>query len=152
MKSVLFVCMGNICRSPMAEGALCARAAARGVSLHVESAGTGAWHVGNPPDHRARAEAARHGVDISDQRARQVMRDDFDQFDLILALDRDNLAHLRRMAPDTARADLALVMDHVPGRRGRDVDDPYYGGPEGFRQVWKDVTAAATGILDRLAE
>lgn len=150
MRSVLFVCMGNICRSPLAEAALRAEAQARGVRIEVDSAGTGGWHIGDPPESRAQDEAARHGIDISAQRARQVSRADFDRFDLICALDGDNLAHLRRMAPEGARADLALLLDHVAGREGQGVADPYYGGPEGFRQAWRDVTAAAAGILARL--
>lgn len=148
--SVLFVCMGNICRSPLAEAALRALAQARGVELLIDSAGTGPWHVGEPPDRRSQSEAARHGVDISDQRARQVGRADFDRFDLIVAMDRDNLAHLRRMRPEGSRAELALLLDHVAGREGQEVGDPYYGGPEGFRIAWSDATEAAGGILDRL--
>jgi protein-tyrosine phosphatase len=148
--SVLFVCMGNICRSPLAEAALRALASSRGVDLSIDSAGTGPWHVGEPPDPRSRAEAARHGVDISDQRARQVNIADFDCFDLIVAMDRDNLAHLRRMRPAGSGAELALLLDHVPGREGQEVGDPYYGGPEGFRTAWGDATEAAGGILERL--
>lgn len=150
MSAVLFVCMGNICRSPLAEAALRAEADARGVRVTVDSAGTGPWHVGEPPDRRALSEAARHGIDISHQRARQVGREDFDRFDLIVAMDSANLDHLARIRPKDARAQLVLLLDHVEGREGQGVIDPYYGGSEGFRRAWADVRAAAAGILNRL--
>lgn len=151
MTAILVVCMGNICRSPLAEAALRSEAQARGVDIVVDSAGTGPWHVGDPPDQRAQAQALRHGIDISGQRGRQVGRVDFDRFDMILALDADNLAHLRRMQPKSARAELSLLLDHVPGWQGQGVPDPYYGGTEGFAAVWQDVTEAAAALLDNLA-
>ena len=149
--SVLFVCLGNICRSPLAEGALRAAAAARGLAVTVDSAGTGGWHVGAPPDPRAQAVARAHGVDISGLRARQVGAVDFDRFTHVVAMDRDNLAALRRLAP-TGGAALSLLLDHVPGRAGQSVADPYYGGAEGFRTTWADVSAGAEGLLARIAE
>ena len=149
--AVLFVCLGNICRSPLAEAALRAEAAARGVAVDVDSAGTGGWHVGEPPDRRARAVARRHGVDIDAYRARRVTADDFRRFDHVVALDRANLADLSRLAPADATARLSLLLDHLPGRAGEDVADPYYGGPEGFEVTWNDVTAAARALLDGLA-
>lgn len=148
MTAILVVCMGNICRSPLAEAALRAEASARGLDVTIDSAGTGAWHIGDPPDSRAQAEALRHGVDISGQRARQVSPADFDRFDLILAADRDNLAHLRRMQPKDGRARLSLLLDHVPGREGQGIPDPYYGGPEGFARAWQDARQAAGAVLD----
>ncbi|TRW96036.1 low molecular weight phosphotyrosine protein phosphatase [Paracoccus sp. M683] len=148
--SVLFVCLGNICRSPMAEGACRAAANAREIGVTVDSAGTGSWHAGEPPDGRAVAMAARKGVDISGLRGRQVQAADFHRFDHIVAMDADNLANLRRMAPADARAHLSLMLDHVPGRAGQSVGDPYYGGPEGFARVWAEVWAGAQGLLDRL--
>lgn len=148
--AILLVCMGNICRSPLAEGALRAEAAARGLALRVDSAGTGGWHAGHAPDRRAVAVAARHGVDISGLRARKVTRDDFDRFDMVIALDRDNLADLARLRPDGARAALSLFLDHVPGRAGQSVADPYYGDDAGFDLTWRDVRAGACGLLDAL--
>jgi protein-tyrosine phosphatase len=149
--AVLFVCMGNICRSPLAEAALRAEAERRGLDLVIDSAGTGGWHAGEQPDRRAISAAARNGVDISGQRARQVTRADFDRFDHVVALDADNLAHLERMRPAGARAELSLLLDHVEGREGQGVADPYYGGDSHFDVTWADVTAAAYSFAERLA-
>ena len=144
---ILFVCLGNICRSPLAEAAMRAELRAAGVTARVDSAGTGDWHVGRPPDHRAIAEAARHGHDIRHYVARQVDPDDFHLFDHIVALDRQNLADLRMIAPGGGRARLSLLLDHVPGRAGEDVGDPYYGDAAGFAATWADVTAGARGLV-----
>ena len=148
--AVLFVCLGNICRSPLAEAAFRGEASRRGVVVDVDSAGTGAWHIGEPPDPRARATATRHGVDVSAYRARQVEVEDFRRFDRIVAMDRQNLADLSRLAPKDATARLSLLLDHVEGRAGASVGDPYYGGPEGFERTWDEVTAGARGLLDDL--
>jgi protein-tyrosine phosphatase len=145
--SLLFVCLGNICRSPLAEGALRHAAAHRGLDLTLDSAGTGNWHVGHPPDPRAIAAARRNGVDISDLRARQVTADDFTRFDHLVALDRQNLADLRRLAPAGATARLSLLNNHVPGREGQGVADPYTGTDADFDQTWAEVTAAVPGLL-----
>jgi len=145
--SVLFVCLGNICRSPLAEAALRYEAASAGLDVLVDSAGTGDWHIGSPPDPRARAEALRHGIDIGDYRARQVRATDFNHFERIVALDAQNLLDLRRIAPPGTAAELSLLLDHVPGLEGRDVADPYFGGPEGFEQTWCDVMLGARGLL-----
>jgi protein-tyrosine phosphatase len=150
MPSLLFVCLGNICRSPLAEGTLRAEAARRGVEMVVDSAGTGNWHAGEPPDKRAVAVAARNGVDITALRARQVTRADFARFDHIVALDHANLKDLRRLAPDDAAARLSLLLDWVPGRQGQAVADPWFGEAEGFDATWADVTAAARAIVERL--
>jgi protein-tyrosine phosphatase len=148
--SILFVCLGNICRSPLAEAALRAEAERVGFAVTVDSAGTGDWHAGNPPDRRAQATALRYGVDISGYSARQVGPEDFRRFDRIFALDRDNLANLRAMAPADATATLGLLLDLVPGREGEGVRDPYYGEDDGFEVTWADVTAAAREIVARL--
>ncbi|KGJ02360.1 low molecular weight phosphotyrosine protein phosphatase [Paracoccus versutus] len=146
-QSVLFVCLGNICRSPLAEAALRAAAEAAGARLLIDSAGTGDWHLGRAPDRRAQAVAARAGIDISNLRARQVGPDDFHRFDHIVAMDHENLAALRRLAPPEGRARLSLLLDHVPGRRGQAVADPYFGEAAGFDATWRDVTAGAQALL-----
>ena len=145
--SVLFVCLGNICRSPVAEAALRDAAARAGVAVVVDSAGTGDWHVGHAPDPRSVATAARHGIDISGYRGRQVRAEDFRRFDYVLALDPDNLRDLRGIAPGDASATVALVMDYVPGRAGTGVDDPYYAEDAAFEVVWDEVAAAAKGLV-----
>jgi protein-tyrosine phosphatase len=152
MTTILFVCLGNICRSPLAEAALRAAAHAAGHMIEVDSAGTGDWHVGDPPDRRARAVASRRGIDISGYRARQVDTSDFHRFDRIFALDRANLAALRAIAPADATATLALLLDAVPGREGEDVHDPYYGSEDDFEETWCDVAAAAAQIVTRLVD
>ena len=119
--SILFVCLGNICRSPLAEGAFRAEAERLGLDVEVDSAGTGGWHQGEPPDSRAIAAARRAGVDISGQRARKVTRADFDRFDHIFALDADNLADLEALRPAGSRAQLSLLLDCVAGREGQGV-------------------------------
>lgn len=148
--SILFVCLGNICRSPLAEGALRAAAGEAGVVVQIDSAGTGDWHAGNPPDPRAIGIARQHGVEISGLRARQVVEADFTSFTHILALDGENLRHLRQLAPKGTTAEIALLLDMVPGREGQAVADPYYGGAEGFAQTWADVTAAAEALVARI--
>lgn len=149
--SVLFVCLGNICRSPLAEAALRAEAVAAGIAITIDSAGTGGWHTGGPADPRAQAEALRHGVDISAYRARQVTEDDFRRFEMIFALDQQNLRDLGRIAPRRASAKVGLLMDLVPGREGTAVIDPYHGTQEDFAQTWEDVSLAAKQIVARLA-
>ena len=150
MVSVLFVCLGNICRSPLAEGALRAAAARAGLALSVDSAGTGDWHAGEPPDRRAQAAARRHGADISGLRARQVRAEDFRRFDYVLALDAQNLADLADVAPADATAEVGLLMDYVPGRERSSVADPYYGDDRDFDLTWADVSAAAEALVARL--
>lgn len=148
--SVLFVCLGNICRSPLAEAALRAEAERAGLPIWVDSAGTGDWHVGSAPDPRARAVALRHGIDISGYRGRQVTAADFRRFDQVFALDADNLRNLRRIRPSDGTAELRLLMDLVRGREGSGVTDPYYGDDAGFDVTWDDVTQAARAIVERL--
>lgn len=148
--AILFVCLGNICRSPLAQAALRAEADRIGVDMVVDSAGTGDWHVGSPPDRRAQAVAKRNGIDISGYRGRQVQAEDFARFTHIFALDRDNLDNLRRIRPAEGGADLCLLMDMVPGREGSGVTDPYFGDDRGFDVTWDDVTLAARAIAARL--
>ena len=150
-KSVLFVCLGNICRSPLAEAALRAEAKQAGLDVEVDSAGTGDWHLGYPPDPRAAAVALRNGIDISQLRARQVTAEDFQRFDQIVALDEQNLANLSAMQPTGSPAKLSMLLDHVPGREGRPVADPYYGDETHFDETWRDVTEGARALVRRLA-
>ena len=146
------VCLGNICRSPLAEGALRARIDASPLAgrVQVDSAGTGDWHAGQPPDRRAIAAARRNRVDIAHLRARQAIPGDFERFDHIVALDAENLADLRRMRPEGSRARLSLLLDHSPGREGQGVADPYYGDDSHFDTAWRDVTEAARGLARAL--
>lgn len=123
-----------------------------GLPVVVDSAGTGDWHVGRPPDPRTIATAARHGIDISGYRARQVTPDDFETFDHMVALDASNLSDLRSIAPPGATAKLSLLMDHVDGRYGTDVADPYFGEAAGFEITWRDVVLGADGLLVSLCD
>jgi protein-tyrosine phosphatase len=149
--AILFVCLGNICRSPLAEAAFRAEAARAGLEIKIDSAGTGNWHVGEPPDRRAQATALRYGIDISRYRARQVEAEDFRRFTHIVALDRKNLTALTSMRPPDASAELSLLLDHVAGREGEAVADPYWGDETHFEATWADVTAGARGLLLRIA-
>ena len=150
---LLFVCMGNICRSPTAEGVMRHLLREQGLEdeIQIDSAGTGAWHVGNPPDRRATAAARQRGI-VLDGAARQVRTGDFEDFDLLLAADRENLADLRAIAPDAeARAKVRLLRSFDPAADGDlDVPDPYYGGADGFEDVLDLVEAACRGLLDAL--
>lgn len=148
--SLLFVCLGNICRSPMAEGAMREASGRRGMNIRIDSAGTGSWHVGNPPDARAQATALENGVDISGQRARQIAARDFDRFAHIVAMDRSVLADIDAIRPQNGPARLSLFLDHVAGREGQDVADPYYGDEDGFAAAWADVAAGAEALLEML--
>jgi protein-tyrosine phosphatase len=142
---VLFVCTGNICRSPTAEGVLRELARRQGIHLHVESRGTHDYHVGEPPDERAQQHAMRRGYDLSAQRARHVTRQDFEDFDLIVAMDRGHLRTLERACPPQQRGKLRLFVPE------RDVPDPYYGGAEGFEQVLDMVEEACRGLLAEIS-
>ena len=147
--SVLFVCMGNICRSPMAEGVFRYRLGQRGdvTSFDIDSAGTHGYHEGSPPDHRAQAAAARRGIDISSLAARRVVADDFERFDVILAMDADNLDYLLELSEPEHHEKIRLFLDYSRTRRGEEVPDPYYGGPTGFERVLDMIEEATEALL-----
>jgi protein-tyrosine phosphatase len=144
---ILFVCMGNICRSPTAEGVMRHLLAERGLDgeIEVQSAGTGGWHAGDPPDARATATARARGITLEGA-ARQVTADDFEDFDLLVAMDRDNLRDLQAIAPPGTEDKIRLLLDEE-----RDVPDPYYGGPGGFEEVLDLVEAGCARLVDDLA-
>jgi protein-tyrosine phosphatase len=143
-RAILFVCTGNICRSPTAEAVLRSLSREAGLELRIESAGLGDWHVGRPPDERTQHHARGRGYDLSTQRARQVRAHDFEEFDLILAMDRGNLQALRRMAPAPQRVKIRLFVQDC------DVPDPYYGGAEGFERVLDMVEERCRALLQEL--
>lgn len=149
---VLFVCLGNICRSPTAHGVFQHYVEQAGHSdwISIDSAGTGAWHVGKAPDSRATAAASSRGYDLSPLRARQVHVDDFDYFDYILAMDCDNLNDLAAMRPGHFKGELGLFLNYGDDLPDREVPDPYYGGDEGFEAVLDMIEAASDGLLQHL--
>jgi protein-tyrosine phosphatase len=152
-KRVLFVCLGNICRSPTAEGVIRAIAASEypELALSAASAGTANYHVGEPPDRRTVAAARRRGYDLSAQRAREICPDDYERFDYVLAMDRANLAVLERQRPHGAMAAVGLFLDFAPGSGFLEVPDPYYGGAEEFERVLDLCEAGAHGLLRKLS-
>jgi protein-tyrosine phosphatase len=150
--AVVFVCLGNICRSPLAEAAFKTEAARLGLDAEVDSAGIGGWHAGDAPDPRAKAVARRHGADISNYRARKVTQADFRRFSHVVALDHEVLAALKRMRPANATAELSLLLDHVEGREGEEVADPYYGNEAGFEAAWADIEEGANALARRIAK
>jgi protein-tyrosine phosphatase len=141
--------MGNICRSPTAQGVFRKVVEREGMLevVEIDSAGTHAYHVGEPPDRRAQETADRRGIDLSDQRARRVAPEDFHAFDYILAMDQENYHNLSGLCPPGQERKLMLFMDFAPHLRTREVPDPYYGGPSGFERVFDMVEAAAEGLL-----
>ena len=153
VQRVLFVCLGNICRSPLAEGVFRHLVEARGLEdeFEIDSAGTGAWHAGEAPDPRSAEVAARHGVSLDGQSARKVHEDDYQRFDHILAMDDENLVDLRRREPSDGRAEVRLLREFDPEGSG-DVPDPYYGGPQGFDVVYRMVHRSCEALLDQLTE
>ena len=150
-KKILLVCLGNICRSPMAEGLLREMAKQRGLHIRTDSAGTGNSHIGQAPDPRAQTEMRRHGININDLRARQFNRSDFERFDLLLAMDQQNLKDMQRLAPSPELAAKAhLMLDWSTDRKGGNVPDPWFGGSEGFGPVHNMLKDAVSSLLDEL--
>lgn len=151
MVRILFVCMGNICRSPTAEGVMRAlvNGAGLGERFELDSAGTHGYHIGEPPDSRSQRAAARRGYDISLLRARQVKVDDFGRFDLVLAMDRDNLMLLQRACPQPHLPKVKLFLEYAADAGTDEVPDPYYGGADGFETVLDLCEAAARGVIER---
>ncbi|MBK6802133.1 low molecular weight protein-tyrosine-phosphatase [Novosphingobium sp.] len=150
--SVLFVCLGNICRSPLAEAAFRTEAERAGLNARADSAGTAGYHIGEPPDPRAIRTARTKGIDISGYRGRQASAADFHAFTHIFALDHSNLRNLERIAPAGHPAQLRLLLDLIPGREGQAVADPWYGGEAGFEVTWAEVSAAARALVAELAK
>ena len=154
MVKVLFVCLGNICRSPTAEGVFRTLVEREGLAnkISIDSAGTGSWHVGEAPDRRATAAARMRGVDLSEQRARKVQISDFQNFDYVLAMDADNYASLSSTCPPGKEDRLRLFLDFAPDSGRTDVPDPYYGGGGGFDLVFDLVEEASQGLLTHIRE
>ncbi|MER8693532.1 low molecular weight phosphotyrosine protein phosphatase [Mesorhizobium opportunistum] len=152
IKSILFVCLGNICRSPLAEGVFRAVWAERGLGQDIllDSAATSGWEVGSAPDPRSMAIAVHHGIDISGQRARRITSQDFHRFDLILGMDRSNVRDLRALAPAVMRERIHLFLDFAQGKP-RDVPDPYYDGQQAFAEVYRMIREASEALATRLA-
>ena len=152
--AVLFVCLGNICRSPTAHGVFRHLLMKHNMidKVVVDSAGTGNWHVGAQPDKRAQATATTKGYDISDLRARRVDIEDFHKFDYVLAMDWRNLDHLRALCPKECNPHIGLFLDYLGEGDGREVPDPYYGGDDGFDNVLNMIEKASTGLLKDLLE
>ncbi len=153
-RRILFVCLGNICRSPTAEGVLrdLARQAVPALRVDIDSAGTAGYHIGAAPDPRSQGAALRRGIDISDLRARQVSRSDFTAFDLILAMDRDNLRDLEAKRPRNSTAKLGLFLEYAPQTGRLEIPDPYYGGDADFELVLDLCDAAAHGLIAALQQ
>lgn len=149
---VLFVCMGNICRSPTAQGVFAKLVMEEGLGhlIEIDSAGTHAYHTGEPPDPRARQTAQRRGIDLSTQRARRAIAEDFEAFDYVLAMDEDNHRALSELCPPGYETKLRLFMDYAPHLEYREVPDPYYGGANGFEAVFDMVDEAARGLLEAI--
>ena len=149
---LLFVCLGNICRSPMAEGAFRRVATEEGVldRFEIDSAGLGDWHVGQAPDYRAQRAAGQRGIDISGQSARQIAREDFARFDLLLAMDGSNYEALAELAPRSAKHKIRRFLDFAPHAGTKDVPDPFFGEAEGFDHALDLIEEAARGLLAEL--
>ena len=153
MVNVLFVCLGNICRSPIAQGVFedLLRSEGLGDDVFVDSAGTGAWHLGEPPDVRGQESAGKRGFDLSAQRARRLTLEDCQRFDYVIPMDRDNYEAVSSLCRQ-AEAEVRLFMDYAPDLTQEEVPDPYFGGPDGFEHVLDLVEEAARGLLDDIRE
>jgi len=152
MVRVLFVCLGNICRSPTAEGVFRRLVVEQGLGAEIEvaSAGTHGYHIGAPPDPRARRAAQQRGIDISGLRGRQATAADIQRFDYVLAMDRENLENLLEICPPGHEHKIRLLLEYAPQRPEREVPDPYFGGANGFDRVLDMVDEAARGLLDEI--
>ena len=152
MVRVLFICLGNICRSPTGQGVFQDLVDRKDLNnrITIDSAGTAAYHIGEPPDPRSQAAAKIRGIDLSDQRARRVEVKDFEKFDYLLAMDADNKASLMRLCPPGSEHKVHLMLDFSEGSKGQDVPDPYYVGGEGFEVVLDLIENASNGLLDEI--
>ena len=149
---ILMVCLGNICRSPLAEGILRAKVNSRGLDIKVDSAGTGGWHVGQGPDHRAVAIANKYGIDISQQQARQFSSTDFEDFDIIYAMDDSNLSDIVSLANSNKNIEkVQLILNEINPEDNTPVPDPYYGGDDGFEKVYQLLDAACEIITKKIS-
>jgi len=150
--AILFVCLGNICRSPTAEAVFRRKAQIAGLDVIIESAGTGAWHAGEPPDPRAIEHGERKGYDFSGQSARKVTAADFSRFDYVLAMDQSNLSELRSVCPPGYSGHLSRFLRFAPNNENKNVPDPYYGGTDGFTQVINLIEEASDGLIEHLKQ
>ncbi|MDC0886405.1 low molecular weight phosphotyrosine protein phosphatase [Altererythrobacter sp.] len=148
--AILFVCLGNICRSPLAEGAMRLAVKLANMEIAIDSCGTAAYHIGAAPDPRSVATAAANGIDISGLRGRQLAAADFTRFTHIFAMDHQNLRNVEAVRPEGSTAHVSLLMDMVPGREGAAIADPYYDGEDQFDDTWEDVWLAALALVARL--
>ena len=152
MKKILMVCLGNICRSPMAEGIVREEFSHSGIDVQIDSAGTAAYHVGESADHRAQFELAKHGIDISKERAQKFVAAHFDEYDYIFAMDHSNYNDILRLSKnESQRAKVDMLMNLVASGENISVPDPYYGGDEGFRHVYKMIKSAAEVLVENFS-
>lgn len=149
-KAILFICLGNICRSPTAEAVFKKRSKNAGISVWCDSAGTGAWHQGERPDHRAMSAGRKRGYSFAGQTSREIDPSDFETFDLILAMDMQNLTALKAMCPQEYYHKLILFLDYAPHSDAQEVPDPYYGGADGFDRVIDLIEIASEGLIKAL--
>lgn len=140
--SVLFVCLGNICRSPMAEAAFNSEVKKRNLPVLVDSAGLGAWHINQHPDSRTIQEASKHGIDIRHYLGRQIQQQDFHSFSHIIGMDHQNITHLKKLAPLTTHDKIKLLLDYVPNHHNKEISDPYYENQNAFSHTWSQINEA----------
>jgi len=147
---VLFICLGNICRSPTAEAVFRSRADAAGLDVYIDSAGTSGWHIGEPPDPRSIEAGEARGYSFKGQASRKVIRADFGEFDHVLAMDWNNIEALKKICPESYLSRIGLFLDYVPNASTREVPDPYYGGGDGFTRVLDLIEQASDGLIAAL--